>query len=282
MFRDLSRRAATDFGRARLKSFLAQIASLVSGRPQELLSYEAIKASLHIGGPIYRGVEDVPVKAIVGSLNRYHDFDRAFNPIKDGTANRWENVDLAYYQNKDLPPVVLYKVGEVYFVVDGHHRVSVAREQGLESIEAEVRECETRVNITPDLEPEDLVILGAKVHFLERTRLDRLRPKARIRLTIVGGFDRMLEHIAVHRYFMGIDQGREISEEEAVTHWYDTVYLPVVKVIRESKVLKEFPGRTEGDLYVWALDHQQYLVQAEGRELQPPEEAARHFIEERD
>jgi hypothetical protein len=277
-----SRRAESDFTRARLKAFLNRIRSMVSGQPRELLSYEAVKTSLHIGGPIYRGVEDVPVKDIVGSLNRYRDFDRAFFPMKDGIAHRWENVDVAYYRNIGLPPVLLYKVGQVYFVVDGHHRVSVAREQGLDSIEAEVRECSTKVNITPDLKPEDLVILGEKVDFLERTRLDQLRPRSRVRLTIIGGFDRMAEHIAVHRYFMGIDLKRDISDEEAVTDWYDHVYLPIVKVIRESKVLREFPGKTEGDMYLWVLDHQQYLAQEEGQPLLPPEEAARNFLEDPD
>ncbi len=217
---------------------------------------------------------------IVGSLNRYHDFDRAFLPVKGGIASRWENVDLAFYRNIGLPPVMLYKVGQIYFVVDGHHRVSVAREQGQEYIEAEVRECATKVNITPDLKPEDLVILGEKVEFLERTRLDQLRPRSRVRLTIVGGFDRMAEHIAVHRYFMGLDLQRDVSDEEAVTHWYDTVYLPIVKVIRQSKILKEFPGKTEGDMYLWVLDHQRYLSKAEGQPLQPPEDAARNFVEE--
>ncbi len=128
MLDDLTRRTALDFSRARLKGFLNRIGSVISGRPAKLLSYEEVKACLHLGGPIYRGVETVPVSAIVGSLNRYHDFDRAFMPVKNGTAGRWENVDLAYYQHKDLPPVVLYKVGQVYFVMDGHHRVSVARE----------------------------------------------------------------------------------------------------------------------------------------------------------
>jgi hypothetical protein len=278
----LARRAESDFSRARLKSFLNRIRSIVSGRPRELLSYQEVKASLHIGGPIYRGVETVRVDQIVGSLNRYHDFDRAFLPVKDGIASRWENVDLAFYRNIGLPPVLLYKVGRVYFVVDGHHRVSVAREQGQEFIEADVRECSTKVNITPDLKPEDLVILGEKVEFLERTRLDHLRPKARIRLTIVGGFDRMAEHIAVHRYFMGVDLKRDISDEEAVTHWYDTVYLPIVKVIRQSQILREFPGKTEGDMYLWVLDHQRYLSEAEGQALQPPEDAARDFVEDTD
>lgn len=279
---ELDSRVRSDFSRARFKAFLNGVWAAISGQPNRLLSYDEIKEKLHIGGPIYRGVQTVRVDQIAGSLNRYHQFDRAFLPTQDDTSSRWISVNRAFYQDVSLPPVVLYKVGQVYFVVDGHHRVSVAREQNQEFIDAEVRECATRVNITPNIRTEDLEILEDKVHFLERTALDYLRPGANIKLTIPDGFERILEHIAVHRYFMGLDLKRDISEQEAVTHWYDTVYLPIVQVIRESGVLEDFPGKTEGDLYLWVLDHQHYLAQTEGQPLQPPAEAARDFIEEQD
>jgi len=278
----LSSRVQADYQRVRRKAFFNRVWSILSGQPTNLLSYDVVKEKLHIGGPIYRGMKTVRLDQIAGSLNRYHEFDRAFLPTQDETAPRWQRVNRAFYEDISLPPVVLYKVGEVYFVVDGHHRVSVAREQGQEFIDAEVRECATRVNITPDLKPEDLEILGEKVDFLERTGLDRLRPKANIKLTIPDGFDRMLEHIAVHRYFMGIDLKRDISEEEAIVHWYDTVYLPIAKTIRKSQILKDFPGKTEADLYLWVLDHQHYLAEEEGQPLRPPEEAARDYIDEVD
>ena len=274
-----SDQARTDFQRARFKAFMNRVWATLSGKPTTLLSYDEVKEKLHIGGPIYRGVKTVLVEQIAGSLNRYHEFDRVFLPASDKLAERWQRVNRAFYEEISLPPVVLYKVGEVYFVVDGHHRVSVAREQGQIYIEAEVRECATRVNLTPNLRLEDLEILGNKVNFLERTSLDVLRPHANIKTTIPDGFDRMLEHIAVHRYFMGIDWKRDISEEEAIVHWYDTVYLPVINVIRETDILKEFPGKTEGDLYLWVQDHQRYLAE-EGAALQPPEEAARAFVDE--
>ena len=278
----ISARARSDYSRARFKAFLNQIWSVVSGQPATLLSYDEIKEKLHIGGPIYRGVQTVSVDQIVGSLNRYHQFDRAFLPTQDDTSGRWQKIDRAFYEDVHLPPIVLYKVGQVYFVVDGHHRVSVAREQGQLFIEAEVRECATRVNITSDLKPEDLEILGDKVNFLERTQLDRLRPQANVKLTIPDGFERMLEHIAVHRYFMGLDLKRDISEEEAVTHWYDTVYMPIIEVIRSSEILKEFPGKLEADLYLWVLDHQHYLHREEGQPLLPPDAAARGFLEDQE
>ena len=269
--------ARADFQRARFKAFMNRVWGTLSGQPTTLLAYDDIKEKLHIGGPIYRGVKTVRVDQIAGSLNRYHEFDRVFLPASDKLADRWQSVNRAFYQEISLPPVVLYKVGQVYFVVDGHHRVSVARELGQIYIEAEVRECSTRVNLTANIKPEDLSILQSKVQFLERTFLDSLRPEIDIKLTIPDGFDRMLEHIAVHRYFMGIDWKRDISEEEAIVHWYDNVYMPVINVIRDTEILKEFPTKTEGDLYLWVLDHQQYLVE-EGKPLQPLEEAARTFL----
>lgn len=283
MSNELDSRTRADFSRARFKSFINQVFSVISGQGSNtLLSYDEVKGKLHVGGPIYRGVKTVRVDQIIGSLNRYHEFDRAFLPKEDLLANRWQKVDRAFYEDVHLPPVVLYKVGEVYFVVDGHHRVSVARDKGQEFIEAEIRECATRVNITTKIKPEDLEILGSKVHFLERTSLDRIRPDANIKLTIPDGFERMLEHIAVHGYFMGLDFQRYVSDEEAVAHWYDTVYLPIIEIIRQSKILKEFPGKTEGDLYLWTLDHQHYLYKEKGIPLQSPEDAAKSFIEEND
>lgn len=274
----INEQARNDFQQARFKAFFNRIWASLSGQRANLLSYDEIKEKLHIGGPIYRGVQTVRVEQIAGSLNRYHEFDRVFLPAHDKLASRWQSVNRAFYQDISLPPVVLYKVGQVYFVVDGHHRVSVARKQGQIFIEAEVRECSTRVNITPDLKPEDLEIIEDKVHFLERTALDTLKPDAYIKLTIPDGFDRMLEHIAVHGYFMGLDLKRDITDEEAVIDWYDNVYMPVIQVIRETGILREFPEKTEGDLYLWVLDHQHYLAEEEGVPLQPPEEAARLFF----
>ena len=282
MSNELDTRVRADFSKARFKSFIKQAMAVLSGQsPTTLLSYDEIKEKLHVGGPIYRGVKTVRVDQIVGSLNRYYEFDRAFLPKDDQLAARWQQVNRAFYQDIHLPPVVLYKVGEVYFVVDGHHRVSVAREQGQIFIDAEIRECATRVNITPNIKPEDLEILGTKVNFLERTALDNIRPEANIKLTIPDGFERMLEHIAVHRYFMGLDMRRDITEQEAVAHWYDKVYLPIIEVIRRSDILKDFPDKTEGDVYMWTLDHQHYLSKEEGKPLQSPREAARKFVKKK-
>ena len=271
-------RAHADFTAARAKAFFRSLLAFLTGQPNELLAFDQVKEKLHVGGPIYRGVQTVPLAQIIGSVDRYKDFDRAFLPVQDFTAERWRRVSRAWYQDLHLPPILLYKVGQVYFVVDGHHRVSVAREQGQAYIDADVRECAVRVPVTPDLGPDDLEVLGEKVEFLERTGFDRLRPGAPLDATILGGYDRMLEHIAVHRYFMGLEFQRDIADDEAVTHWYDSVYGLIAAVIRDSGLLERFPGRTETDLYLWVLDHRHYLVSQGQADWVEPGQAAEEFV----
>lgn len=275
---DLEWRTQADFAAARFKAFFRRVFAFLTGQHNDLLAFDAVREKLRVGGPIYRGVRTVPIERIVGSVDRYRDFDRAFLPREDFMAERWQKVSRAWYQDISLPPVLLYKVGDVYFVVDGHHRVSVARQKGQADIDADVRECAVRVPVTTDIQPEDLVILGARVEFLERTGLDHVRPAAAVEVTILGGYDRLLEHIAVHRYFMGLDFQRDVSETEAVEHWYDTVYLPVIEVIRQSGILKAFPRRTEADFYLWVMDHRHYLVSQGKADLVEPGQVAEEFV----
>ena len=84
----------------------------------------------------------------------------------------------------------------------------------------------------------DLRLFRFFLDALERVRLEKLRPEQCIRFSIGGAYQRLIEHIAVHRYFMGLDLKRDISEEEAILHWYDTVYFPIVQVIRQSGIVE--------------------------------------------
>jgi hypothetical protein len=249
-----------DFDRARFKAFLNEVAALVARRPNELISFDQVRTFLKPRGTSYRGVQTVPIANIIGSATqRYADFDRAFLPAQSHTRTRWQRVDAAYYEGVELPPVELYQVGEVYFVRDGHHRVSVAREKGQEFIEAQVIQVQTRVPVTTDLNADDLEIVGEYADFLEKTRLDQLRPAQQIRFSQAGGYDRLVEHISVHRYFLGLEQNRQITRDEAVGSWYDNVYLPIVELIRDREILRDFPGRTEADLYLWITEHHYFL-----------------------
>ncbi len=257
--------AEIDFENARFRAFLNEAAALVARRPNELLSFEAVRRSLPMYGSSYLGIQTVPIGQIVGSAtNRYGDFDRAFLPAQVRTKSRWKRIDAARMAGENLPPVQLYKLGELYFVRDGHHRVSVARQKGEEFIEAEVIEVRTRVPLKADqkeLHGEDLEVIGEYGACLEKTQLDRVRPEANIRFSRVGGYARLLEHIIVHRYFMGLDFTRDVTWEEAVADWYDYIYCPIIWIIRERNILKDFPNRTEADLYLWIMDHHYFLQQ---------------------
>ncbi len=268
----------SDYDTARAKALFNSVLARLAGRPNRLLSFDQVKEKLHLRGSVYCGLQTVPVKNIIGSVDRYRDFDRAFVPAQPFTSERWKAINRAFYRDEALPPIKLYQVGEAYFVLDGHHRVSVAREHGGEFIDAEVVKVQSRVPLTPDVDARDLEILGEYDAFLDRTQLDRLRPEQNIRFTIAGCYGRLIEHIAVHRYFMGMDEQREVGEAKAVMHWYDTVYLPIVEVIREQSILADFPGRTESDLYLWLMDHMHYLRESQGEV--DTTEAAQEFAEE--
>ncbi len=272
----VSARAEINFERARFKAFLNEIASFVSRSSNELLSFSEVAEKLKIRSQWYKGLQTVPLDKIVGSLGRYMDFDRAFLPLQSHTKERWKKIDELYERGVPMPPVKLYKVGDAYFVRDGHHRVSVAKEKGQKFIEAEVIECKVKVPITAELKPEDLPIKEEYIEFLEQTKLDQLRPDQRIEFTIPGNYRTLIEHISVHRYFMGLEQGHEIPWEEAVISWYDDLYLPVVEAIRKQGIIEHFPGRTEADLYIWLITHWHYLKEKYGPEIKI-EEAASDF-----
>jgi len=155
----------------------------------------------------------------------------------------------------------------------------VARSRGQEFIDAEVRECSARVPVTKDLRPDDLERLHDRVEFLERSRLDEVRPGAHVETTILGGYERLIEHMAVHRYYRGIEEQRPVGETEAVAHWYDSLYLPVIEVVKSSGILEDLPGRTPTDVYLWVMDHLHFLRERPGMGSARPEQAAEDFIE---
>jgi hypothetical protein len=258
-----------DFERARRRALWRQITSRLAGRNNALLSFDEIRGQLRAHAQHYSGTRTVPISQIVGSVSRYRDFDRAFLPRQTQTKGRWMNIDRAYYDFTSLPPIELYQVGQTYFVKDGNHRVSVAREQGQEFIDAVIIELHVPVPIESLEELEDWIRRQDAVEFLARTRLLELRPSARIELTLPGQYEKLLEHIEVHRWFMGVEQHRPIAWDDAVRSWYDNVYSDLVGVVRSSGVLRDFPGRTEADLYLWLIEHRWYLQQS-GEMSEPP------------
>lgn len=255
----IRRMAQADYEAALRKSFWRSLFSLVTQSDNRLLSFDDVMKTLPIMGQHYAGLKQIEIDKVVGSVGRYRDFDRAFLPTQKATQGRWINIDEAALKDIVLPPIEVYKVGEVYFVRDGNHRVSVARSQGAKYIDAVVIEVDIPVPLEKDANIDDLIRLREQATFMSRTLLNKLRPDADVELTLPGGYDKLLQHIEVHRYYMGEQRQAEIPWNEAVQGWYDEVYLPLVQIIRQQDILKDFPGRTEADLYLWIIEHLWYL-----------------------
>lgn len=260
--------AVEDFRRARRQAALEQALARLTGRSDHLLSYDEVRRQVGAYGKIERGLHEIPVDDIVGSVGRYGDFTRTFLPRSDSMQERWARVKTVATDMTGWPPIDVFRLGDVYFVNDGNHRVSVARQMGMETIPAYVTEVQTKVPLTPDVDPDTLICKARYTDFLAATGLGETRPDADLELTAPGGYRHLHEHIDVHRHYMGIELQREIPYDEAAAHWFDTVYRPVVEVIRERGLLQDFPDRTETDLYLWLAEHQAELEEVLGWRVQ--------------
>jgi len=255
------RKALEDFKRARGKAAMQRFWAGVRGESLDLLQFDEISAKLHAVNKSSKVLESVPLNKIIGSVGRTSDFDRNFLPLSDADEHRWANVQTHMISpiSKGLPPVDLYKIGGAYFVLDGNHRVSVAKQAGFDEIEAYVTEIRTKVAIDSNISAEELIRKAAYADFLEATRLDEYIPGVDFTLNKISDYEVLKEHIAVHRYYMGLEAGNPIDEKQAALHWYDHVYLPVVAVISESGLLGVMKDFTLTDLYLWVLDQQTCL-----------------------
>ena len=261
--------ASEDFRRARLKADLQAVIHRLTGQSNELLSYDEIRQKLRAVEIPTKVLKEIPLDAIVGSVGRQHDFDRTFLPRNDSDVTRWARVKKAMLSPQGVPAIEVYQLGDAFFVKDGNHRVSVARSLKQKFIEAYVTPVRTSVPVNVDLSLDDLIIKEEYVHFLEQTNLRKLRPELDLSVSVPGQYDVLLEHIQVHQYFMGLDEKRDIPYEEAVTHWYDTVYLPVIQMIHDQGLLKHFPDRSETDIYLWLASYRAELERELGWSLTP-------------
>jgi nucleotide-binding universal stress UspA family protein len=271
--------AIQDFQQARRRAALEGVLTRLTGRPNDLLSYEDVRRKLKGQRSHGERLEEIPLDAIVGSVGRYSDFTRRFLPREAVDGGRWARVEQAMTGMEGVPPIKVYQVGEAYFVRDGHHRVSVARQLGATHIEAYVTEVDVKVPLSPDVQPEDLILKAEYADFLERTHLDDICPEVDLTVTALGQYPILEEHIEVHRYFMGLEQEREIPYNEAAAHWCDYIYQPIVHLIRQRGLLRDFPERTETDLYLWIAEHRAELEEWLGWEIGP--EAAADDLAER-
>lgn len=257
------------FQGARARAFWKDLASLVRGKSAELLSFEDVRARLRLRAESYRGLQDIEIVKIVGSVGRYTDFTRDFLPKSNEMLERWSRVYAKVNSMEGVPPIEVYKVGDVYFVRDGNHRVSVARQIGAQTIQAHVTELPTNITLHANMTERELDNLTSYAAFLDETGLTRTRPHLQsIQLSEPSRYPELLGHIYLHAQIMEHAQNEPVSIEEAAADWYDTVYRPAITLIRKYKVLDitREKARTEADVYLWMIDHLRDARQQYGEE----------------
>ena len=256
--------AIEDFRSARQRASIQEVIARVMGRSNQLLSYDDVAKKLRLQSRTERGLKNIPLDAIVGSVGRYTDFTRTFLPLQDSDRERWASVKAAMVTGAGLPPIEVYQVGDVYFVLDGNHRVSIARQEGLKSIEAYVTEFRTDVKLTPETKLDEIIIKAEYIEFLEKTDLAQARPNVDLSVTIPGQYEKLMEQIDVCKY---MDENETLTLQDAAANWYDTLYIPLAEAIRDRELLQWFPGRTITDLYIWISENRAALEKELGWEL---------------
>lgn len=271
------------FQNARRRAFWQEILGLFRGKSAELLSFDDIKARLRLREESYKGLQNVPLDRIVGSVGRYRDFTNNFLPRNSTSQDRWSRVYAQANSMEGLPPIELYKVDDIYFVRDGNHRVSVARQLGSKTIEAHVTELPTSVNLEPGMTEDDIEAATAYAIFLEETGLDRTRPHHQVlELSEPSRYPEMLGHIYLHQSILERQKNKAVLVDDAAARWYDDVYRPAVTLIRKYDILEHMQGRTEADLYLWMVDHLREVREEFGEKAQTRtfSDALADFLEE--
>jgi hypothetical protein len=268
-----------DFSRARRRAFLRKVGAYLRRDPgsNQLLSFDEVKGALGAISQVYLGLREVPVSQIVGSVGRHRDFDRAFLPSKPDLGTRWRRIDEIMDRGEELPPVSLYKIRDVYFVQDGNHRVSVARQRGVEMIDAEVIELRSRVPLDSALTARDLLHKLEHRYLLERLPFDRVLPEIKVQFSDVSDYRKLATYVEAHGFRLSQLWRRYVSPEEVLKDWYEYGYRPIAEMIREERILSAFPDRTELDLYLWIIYHRERLA-LEARDEKVSPQAAKDDI----
>lgn len=250
--------AQSEFDKARRQAEIERLTAWLLGRDARLLPFDVIRRNLRQQSPLYRGVQDVPIEKIIGSVGRYDEMTRTFLPLNDGLKDRWVKMaELA--RSEGWPPVDLYKVSDAYFVRDGNHRLSAASQLGYPAIEAHIWEYPDDIDIGPNDSLDTVLNRFRERVFLEATGLKERYPDIDIQFTIGGRYPELQAQIEELRQKLSLIDEREVTFQEAAEAWYELIYLPAVQIIRESGLPAAFPGRTEADLFAWMSLHREHL-----------------------
>jgi hypothetical protein len=242
--------AQNDFSRARRARLLSDVARRLRREPDDvglILPFEEVVDALGRTGQVDRGLQVVSLDSIVGTVDRAVDFDRGFRPTSARLRSRWERIAAAQRRGEALPPISLFKVGELYFVRDGHHRVSVAKSLGRDDIDAYVTEVTTRLQLGRDLTVSELPVKDHERLFRERVPLDAERRK-RISLSDPWDFGMLAEAVEAWGFRLMQERGHYYDRGEVARMWFDEEYVPVSELIASDDMTEG--DETETDAYL--------------------------------
>jgi hypothetical protein len=242
--------AENDFLRARRHQVLARLAHRLRREPDDvnlILPFNEVVHALGQVGERYVGLRTIPLDAIVGSVDRTRDFDRRFRPTSTRVRQRWQRLAVAQRRGEAIPPIDVYKVGDLYFVKDGHHRVSVAHALGLSTIEAYVTEVITRISPTGIQRRGDLIMKDRRREFLDRVPLPR-EARERISFAEPKRYGDLSMYVEAWGFRLIQQEDRLMHREEVARRWYDEEYAPVTRMLRQADLLDL--GATEADAYL--------------------------------
>mgnify|MGYP003469684883 CR=1 FL=1 len=268
-----------DFNKAKNKAFFNEIQHFLSPEEATLISLNDVKQMIKPTNETYVGMKTIPIEKVVGSEGRYNDFDNRFFPKSSHLKNRWEHVDQAAIQAIDLPPIKVYEIAGLYFVRDGNHRVSVAKSRGTEFIDAEVVSLQSEIVLKKPDNINDIVrqiINYEKRVFYSETGFGDITDYWCLDFSRTGRYDVIYNHILTHKYYMNLHKSEEITMEDAILSWFNNVYMPLAVNINKRHILRSFPHRTIGDLYVWIVRYWGDLKTKFGDDV-PIEEAVNNF-----
>jgi hypothetical protein len=241
----------SSFGKARRREAYRRLSQIAGrGRSRPLLSLDEVSRRLRAFEQTYVGVRPIRVADVVGTVSRVEDFDRDFLPKRSKIQERWRSVEGSFPEG-DFPPIVVYELDGRYFVVDGHHRVAIARQRGIEFIDAEITRLRSRTKLPPDADIGAIIMAEQERRFGEESGLERARPVATIEFSRPQGYIELLEHIKIHGFHLMMERAEALSVEEIAGDWYDRVYLPTVEAIHREGLTELWPKATDADLFLW-------------------------------
>ena len=241
--------AENDFLRVRRRQVLSRLAARLRREPDdvnEILPFDEVVTALGRTGEHRLGLQVVPLDAIVGSVDRTRDFDRLFRPRSQHTRERWERLARAQRRGEAIPPIDVYKVGELYFVRDGHHRVSVAHALGLRSIDAFVAEITTKIDATGISRRGDLITKDLRRVFLDRVPLPG-PALCTILVTDAWSYAELSETVEAWGFRLMQQEARYLDRETVARRWYAEEYGPVVRMLEQADLIGD---RTEAEAYL--------------------------------